>query len=65
MIQCSECRRGYLTLVRSVIEHQGGGKTTLHVVACDSCGLRASLRDSADYYRERALKGPNLFEEKQ
>ena len=63
MIPCRECRRGYLTLVRTTVKH-AQGTTQLNVVRCDRCGMRASQRDAADYYEERSTKGPNLFEEK-
>ena len=63
MIPCQFCRRGWLTLVRTEVKH-AKGVTGLTSVACDTCGKQATLRDAADYYQERSVKGPNLFEEK-
>ena len=61
MLVCRHCRRGYLTLVRTTVEH-AQGTTQLNVVRCDRCGMRADHRDADDYYQERSVKGPNLFE---
>ena len=63
MIPCKFCRRGWLTLVRTTVEHRQG-TTQLNIVRCDRCGMKADHRDAQDYYEERSTKGPNLFEEK-
>ena len=63
MLICRHCRRGYLTLVRTTVEH-AQGTTQLNIVRCDRCSMKADSRDAYDFYTERSIKGPSLFEEK-